>query len=101
MRRVAVDDGLTFEQLHRVIQRAMGSKRKLRYRYDFGNDWRHTIAIEKRLPADAERDAILDGWAGRSTRPRSTCRATERPLQRPCASGGNSRARAAGGTPAG
>jgi hypothetical protein len=99
-RRVVVSDALTFLQLHRVIQRAMGwedchmhefglagprlrigtpqpddfmdfgddeqmlperttrlaevlaGKRKLRYGYDFGDDWWHTIAIEKRLPAD-------------------------------------------------
>lgn len=100
-RRVVVADSLSFLQLHRVIQRAMGweddhlhqfelanprlfigtehaddffgmgaddprmlsesntrladvlqTKRKLRYWYDFGDDWWHTIAIEKRLPAD-------------------------------------------------
>jgi hypothetical protein len=99
-RRVVVSDALTFQQLHKVIQRAMGwedchmhefelasprmrigsnqadgftdfgatehllperttrlgdvlaGKRKLRYWYDFGDDWWHTIAIEKRLPAD-------------------------------------------------
>lgn len=99
-RRVVVSDALTFQQLHKVIQYAMGwedchlhefelaspririgtnqpdgfmdfgdsehllperttrladvlaGKRKLRYWYDFGDDWWHTIAIEKRLPAD-------------------------------------------------
>ncbi len=30
----------------------LAGKRKLRYWYDFGDDWWHTIAIEKRLPAD-------------------------------------------------
>lgn len=30
----------------------LGRKRKLRYWYDFGDDWWHTIAVEKRLPAD-------------------------------------------------
>lgn len=99
-RRLVVSDALSFAQLHKVIQRAMGwedyhlhefelaspririgtqqaddfmdfgdaerllpertmhlaevlaGKRKLRYWYDFGDDWWHTIAIEKRLPAD-------------------------------------------------
>ncbi|MBK6975626.1 MAG: plasmid pRiA4b ORF-3 family protein [Sterolibacteriaceae bacterium] len=31
----------------------LAGKRKLRYWYDFGDDWWHTIAIEKRLPADS------------------------------------------------
>ena len=98
-RRVEVNDNLTFFQLHRVIQQAMGwedyhlhefevarqrvgtrsaedvmfmerdemiperstrlgqlleGRRKFRYWYDFGDDWWHTIAIEKRLPADRE-----------------------------------------------
>ena len=30
----------------------LGAKRKFRYWYDFGDDWWHTIAIEKRLPPD-------------------------------------------------
>lgn len=30
----------------------LAGKRKLRYWYDFGDDWWHSIAIEKRLPAD-------------------------------------------------
>ena len=97
-RRVEVNDALTFFQLHRVIQQAMGwedyhphefvvarqrvgtacdddmfmtrdvvvserrtklsdllkNNRKFRYWYDFGDDWWHTVSIEKRLPADAE-----------------------------------------------
>lgn len=98
-RRVEVNDDLTFYQLHRVIQQAMGwggyhmhefdvarqrvgtrdaedamfmapnemiperstrvgqllgRCRKFRYWYDFGDDWWHTIAVEKRLPADPE-----------------------------------------------
>ena len=96
-RRVEVNDNLTFFQLHRVIQQAMGwgdyhlhefdvarqrvgtrsaedamfmerdeiiperstrlgqllgRRRKFRYWYDFGDDWWHTIAVEKHLPAD-------------------------------------------------
>lgn len=97
-RRVAVNDDITFLQLHRVIQEAMGwedchmhqfelasprqfigtqhddgffgdepsmlpekttrladvltGKKKFRYWYDFGDDWWHTITIEKRLPAE-------------------------------------------------
>jgi hypothetical protein len=97
-RRVIITASLTFAQLHRVIQRAMGwedahlhefqvgkltvgtrsgedlffggpdrailpetrtrldevlaGKRKFRYWYDFGDDWWHEIAIEKRLPPD-------------------------------------------------
>jgi len=98
-RRVVVRDDLTFQQLHEVIQAAMGwedchmhqfelasprlvigsedvplfgegppmlpetgtrlsemlgRKRKFRYWYDFGDDWWHTIAIEKRLPAEPD-----------------------------------------------
>lgn len=99
-RRVAVNEDLTFLQLHRVIQAAMGwwdehlhefeltsprvrigtnspdgfgdfgggphllperttrladvlgGKKKFRYGYDFGDDWMHTVTIEKRLPPD-------------------------------------------------
>jgi len=95
-RRVVVADDLSFEQLHWVIQMAMGwddqhmhefdvggeriggaeadpfgfgndapirserttrlrdilgARRKFRYCYDFGDDWRHEIVVEKRLPA--------------------------------------------------
>ena len=98
-RRVEVNDALTFFQLHRVIQEAMGweddhlhefvvarqrvgtaydddvmfmeqeetiperrtrlsdllkDNKKFRYWYDFGDDWWHTVTIEKRLPADPE-----------------------------------------------
>ena len=97
-RRVLVNDDLSFLQLHRVIQCAMGwedchmhefqlvsprtsigtpsaddffgseqpmlperttrlagvlsGKKKFRYWYDFGDDWWHTITVEKRLPPD-------------------------------------------------
>lgn len=99
-RRVVVSESLTFLQLHKVIQAAMGwedchmhefelaaprlrigtnspgdlgffgdserllperttrladvlaGKRKFRYWYDFGDDWWHTVIIEKRLPPD-------------------------------------------------
>ena len=30
----------------------LGRRRKFRYWYDSGDDWWHTIAVEKRLPAD-------------------------------------------------
>ena len=106
-RRVEVDDDLSFGELHRVIQVAMGwddahlhefrvaglriatpvdsdgmfgdgpalpegtamlgawlsGQRKFRYRYDFGDDWWHGIAIEKRLPVDpvAPRAVLLAG----------------------------------------
>ncbi len=107
-RRVEVDDDLSFLELHRVIQVAMGwddahlhefrvaglrirlpgdwdsmfddeqpalpedtaklgawlsGQRKFRYWYDFGDDWWHSIAIEKRLPADpaAPRAVLLAG----------------------------------------
>jgi len=119
-RRVVVDDSLTFEQLHRVIQRAMGwedchmhefelasprvrigtnspddfmdfgttehllperstrlsdvlgGKRKLRYWYDVGDDWWHTIAVEKRLPADAAA-APAELLAGENACPPEDC----------------------------
>lgn len=99
-RRVVVDDSLSFLQLHKVIQAAMGwedchmhefqlssprvligtkppeefgffeteddllpehdtrladvltGKKKFRYWYDFGDDWWHTVSVEKRLPPD-------------------------------------------------
>lgn len=107
-RRVEINDDLTFSQLHRVIQRAMGwedshlhefevgrkrigtaskdeamafiadvlipertakltamleGMRKFRYWYDFGDDWWHTITIEKRMPRDPEAPAavLIDG----------------------------------------
>lgn len=107
-RRVEVNDDITFYQLHRVIQQAMGwedchlhefdvartrvgtrsaddmmfavrdvmlperstrlfelleGRRKFRYWYDFGDDWWHEIAIEKRLPPDAtaKPTILLDG----------------------------------------
>lgn len=114
-RRVVVRDDLTFLQLHKVIQAAMGwedyhmhefelsspririgtptqdgfgdffgatdhlliekktrladvlgGKRKFRYWYDFGDDWWHTISIEKRLPDDASAtpaQLIAGEWA--------------------------------------
>lgn len=106
-RRVEVTDDLSFWQLHRVIQAAMGwedyhmhefkvgdkrigsktpddfmgfgepiisersarlgtvleSHRKFRYWYDFGDDWWHTITVEKRLPPDPQAPAavLVDG----------------------------------------
>lgn len=107
-RRVEVNDDITFFQLHRVIQQAMGwedchlhefdvartrvgtrsadeamamvrdvmlperstrlfelleGRRKFRYWYDFGDDWWHEVAIEKRLPPDAAAKpaVLLDG----------------------------------------
>jgi hypothetical protein len=103
-RRVVVRDDLSFLQLHKVIQAAMGwedchmhqfelasprlfigtqsrddpffgesprmlperstrladvleRKRKFRYWYDFGDDWWHTVAIEKCLPAEPDAPA--------------------------------------------
>jgi hypothetical protein len=107
-RRVLVTDDLTFAQLHKVIQAAMGwedyhmhefevgkqrigdtapdifgfgfgfeprpisekktrlsnalgNRRKFRYWYDFGDDWWHEIAIEKRLPNDGQGPRLLAG----------------------------------------
>lgn len=103
-RRVEVNDDLTFYQLHRVIQQAMGwedchlhefevarlrvgtasagdamfmirdvliperrtrlfelldGRRKFRYWYDFGDDWWHTITIEKRLPPESGSPVVV------------------------------------------
>ena len=103
-RRVEVNDDLSFYQLHRVIQQAMGwedchlhefevarqrvgtasaddamfmirdvliperstrlfelleGRRKFRYWYDFGDDWWHTVVIEKRLPPEAGTPPVL------------------------------------------
>ncbi|WP_170161123.1 plasmid pRiA4b ORF-3 family protein [Methylocaldum marinum] len=105
-RRLLVTDDLTFAQLHKVIQAAMGwedyhmhefeagkvrvgdatpdpfgpgsvprllsekktrlsdvlgNRRKFRYWYDFGDDWWHEIAIEKRLPDDGLGPRLLAG----------------------------------------
>jgi len=106
LRRVLVTDDLTFAQLHKVIQAAMGwgdyhmhefevggqrigdsapglfgfgsaprplsekktrlsdvlgNRRKFRYWYDFGDDWWHEIAIEKRLLDDGLGPRLLAG----------------------------------------
>lgn len=110
-RRVEVDDGLSFEEFHRVIQVAMGWRdahqheflvaglriampldsggmvdddepavpedtatlfpwlsgrsgpKRFRYWYDFGDDWWHSISIERRLPFDpaAPRAVLISG----------------------------------------
>ncbi|MBP6708728.1 MAG: plasmid pRiA4b ORF-3 family protein [Candidatus Accumulibacter sp.] len=107
-RRVEVDDNLTFLDLHRVIQEAMGwenchlhefnvagqrlstasadddefgesepalpegsttlgallqGQRKFRYWYDFGDDWWHTLTVEKSLSLapQAPRAVLVDG----------------------------------------
>jgi hypothetical protein len=46
-----------------TLAEGLGRKRKLRYWYDFGDDWWHTIAVEKRLPADtaAPLAELVDG----------------------------------------
>lgn len=35
------------------LAHVLASRRKFRYWYDFGDDWWHTITIEKRLPPDS------------------------------------------------
>jgi hypothetical protein len=46
-----------------TLAAAIGKKRKFKYWYDFGDDWHHTIAVEKRLPPDAAAPSavLLDG----------------------------------------
>lgn len=45
------DDDLLLEHLTRLAD-VLDGKRKFRYWYDFGDDWWHTVSIEKRLPPD-------------------------------------------------
>ena len=118
-RRLVVRDDLSFLQLHKIIQAAMGwqdyhmhqfelasprlfigtqskddflfgesprmlperttrladvlgKKRKLHYWYDFGDDWWHTIAIEKRLPAESDAPAA-ELLAGEGACPPEDC----------------------------
>ena len=40
------------ERRHKVIQIAMGPKRKISYEYDFGDSWIHSITVEKILPPE-------------------------------------------------
>ncbi len=117
-RRVLVADDLNFEQLHRVIQAAMGwedchlhsfqvgeqridqctpepfgfgddapslaedkvrlrdmlgGHKKFRYWYDFGDDWLHEIAVEKRLPAAPEDDLSPRLVTGKRACPPEDC----------------------------
>ncbi len=37
----------------------LGKRRKFRYWYDFGDDWWHTITIDKRLPGDPATPAAV------------------------------------------
>ena len=46
-------DHLLPERTTRLVD-ALEGKRKFRYWYDFGDDWWHTISIEKRLPPDPD-----------------------------------------------
>ncbi len=43
-----------FPSAYDALPISLEGNRKFRYWYDFGDDWWHTVAIEKRLPADAE-----------------------------------------------
>jgi len=46
-----MDDATLPERKTRLAD-VLAGKRKFRYWYDFGDDWWHTVSIEKRLPAD-------------------------------------------------
>lgn len=82
-RRVVVPSEITLTSLHHVIQAAMGwtnshlhqfsrgdqelpgrtrvatvfdqARAKVRYLYDFGDSWSHTVVLEQVLPTDPER----------------------------------------------
>lgn len=45
------DDDLFNEKNVRLTQ-VLKSSRKFQYRYDFGDDWDHTLEVEKRLPRE-------------------------------------------------
>lgn len=55
-----------------TLAEAIGKKRKFKYWYDFGDDWNHTIAVEKRLPPDTSApNAVL--LAGERACPPEDC----------------------------
>lgn len=50
-----VDDWMQSETGIRLAQIAPAVKSKFRYEYDFGDDWQHTVVVEKTLPAEEGR----------------------------------------------
>jgi len=117
-RRVLVPEDFSFEQLHRIVQAAMGwedchlheflvgeerigprtpdpfgfgdeaetrpeasirlrdmlgRRKKFRYWYDFGDDWWHEVAVEKRLPAAPEDDLSPRLVTGKHACPPEDC----------------------------
>ena len=47
-----LDDWMQDERRIRLTQIAPAEKSKFRYEYDFGDDWRHLVVVEKILPAE-------------------------------------------------
>lgn len=55
-----------------TLAEAIGKKRKFKYWYDFGDDWNHTVAVEKRLlPDTSAPNAVL--LAGERACPPEDC----------------------------
>lgn len=60
------------ERTVRLSQLLVGVGDRLRYLYDFGDDWEHDITLEKILPADAEMTGVIC-TAGRGACPPEDC----------------------------
>ncbi len=66
------DDGPALPEDTTTLGELLEGQRKFRYWYDFGDDWWHTIAIEKRLPPDPDAPpAVL--VAGKGACPPEDC----------------------------
>jgi hypothetical protein len=56
------------EAKHRLCDVVDGVKSRIRYVYDFGDDWEHTVLVEKILPA-SEKPKVMVCLKGKGRRP--------------------------------